>query len=282
VAVSAMTTQAKILKVDNTRGRVSIEADIPALGQYPTRFVRWTGAGNAPAIGAEVLAEMSPTTRQARFLKDGTFTGELLDGSEMPWQVNWQMSGAKPLEGGNGAGAGNTTAPAQSSRSGAAGASGGAIMDAGLRHRVDTQTLNDREAVRQAVAFGSSQGGNILADIDAVLEMAEKIAAWWNGRFLSRLAGDSPLVAYAETLGAVVTDVADVPLDVADVAPDAAPEVNIHNEAELREWVEKQGWSREAVLGTIQSLGSDSAREYLAVGGNTAQGLASILAERLA
>ena len=282
MAVSAMTTQAKILKVDNTRGRVSIEADIPALGQYPTRFVRWTGAGNAPAIGAEVLAEMSPTTRQARFLKDGTFTGELLDGSEMPWQVNWQMSGAKPLEGGNGAGAGNTTAPAQSSRSGASGASGGAIMDAGLRHRVDTQTLNDREAVRQAVAFGSSQGGNILADIDAVLEMAEKIAAWWNGRFLSRLAGDSPLVAYAETLGAVVTDVADVPLDVADVAPDAAPEVNIHNEAELREWVEKQGWSREAVLGTIQSLGSDSAREYLAVGGNTAQGLASILAERLA
>ena len=282
MAVSAMTTQAKILKVDNTRGRVSIEADIPALGQYPTRFVRWTGAGNAPAIGAEVLAEMSPTTRQARFLKDGTFTGELLDGSEMPWQVNWQMSGAKPLEGGNGAGAGNTTAPAQTSRSGAAGASGGAIMDAGLRHRVDTQTLNDREAVRQAVAFGSSQGGNILADIDAVLEMAEKIAAWWNGRFLSRLAGDSPLVAYAETLGAVVTDVADVPLDVADVAPDAAPEVNIHNEAELREWVEKQGWSREAVLGTIQSLGSDSAREYLAVGGNTAQGLASILAERLA
>ena len=282
MAVSAMTTQAKILKVDNTRGRVSIEADIPALGQYPTRFVRWTGAGNAPAIGAEVLAEMSPTTRQARFLKDGTFTGELLDGSEMPWQVNWQMTGASPLEGGNGAGAGNTTAPAQTSRSGAAGASGGAIMDAGLRHRVDTQTLNDREAVRQAVAFGSSQGGNILADIDAVLEMAEKIAAWWNGRFLSRLAGDSPLVAYAETLGAVVTDVADVPLDVADVAPDAAPEVNIHNEAELREWVEKQGWSREAVLGTIQSLGSDSAREYLAVGGNTAQGLASILAERLA
>lgn len=285
MAVEAMTTQAKILKVDNTRGRVSIEADIPALGQYPTRFVRWTGAGNAPAIGAEVLAAMEPTTRQARFLKDGTFTGEVIDGSEMPWQVNWQMSGAKPIEGGGGAGAGNTTAPAQSSRPGAAGASGGAIMDAGLRHRVDTQTLNDREAVRQAVAFGSSQGGNILADIDAVLEMAEKIAGWWNGRFLSRLAGDSPLVAYAETLGAVVTDVTPVVADVAsDVASEAAPPAGpeVKNEAELRAWVERQGWSREAVLGTIQSLGSDSAREYLAVGGHTAQGLASILAERLA
>ena len=112
MAVSAMTTQAKILKVDNTRGRVSIEADIPALGQYPTRFIRWIGAGNAPAIGAEVLAAMEPTTRQARFLKDGTFTGEVIDGAEMPWQVNWQMSGATPLEGGRGAGAGSTRPPA--------------------------------------------------------------------------------------------------------------------------------------------------------------------------
>ena len=93
MAVSAVETQAKILKIDDARGRVSIEADIPALGQYPTRFIRWTGAGNAPAIGAEVLATMEPTTRQARFLKDGTFAGETIDGEEMPWQVNWQMTG---------------------------------------------------------------------------------------------------------------------------------------------------------------------------------------------
>ena len=58
MAVSVMTTQAKILKVENARGRVSIEADIPALGQYPTRFVRWVGSGNAPVIGAEVMATM--------------------------------------------------------------------------------------------------------------------------------------------------------------------------------------------------------------------------------
>jgi len=267
-----MTTQAKILKVDNTRGRVSIEADIPALGQYPTRFVRWTGAGNAPAIGAEVLAEMSPTTRQARFLKDGTFTGEAIDGEEMPWQVNWQMTGAKPLEGGNGAGPGKPTGPPQKAASGAAGASNGAVwMDANLRHRVDTQTLNDREAVRQAVAFGSAEGGNILADIDAVLEMAERIAGWWNARFLARLAGGSPLVAHAETLGAVVTEV--------EATPDA-PEIK--NEAELRAWVEGQGWSREAVVEAISAAGYDSASDYLAAGGNTASGLASVLRERLA
>jgi len=274
VVVEAMTTQAKILKVDNTRGRVSIEADIPALGQYPTRFVRWTGAGNAPAIGAEVLAEMSPTTRQARFLKDGTFTGEAIDGEEMPWQVNWQMTGAKPLEGGNGAGPGKPTGPPQKAASGAAGASNGAVwMDANLRYRVDTQMINDREAVRQAIAYGASEGGNIIGDIGAVLEMAGEIAAWWNTRFEVRMGGESgsSLVTQAQSLGAVVTKVEAVP---------EAPE--IRNEAELRAWVEKRGWSREEVIEVIASVGADSASEYLAIGGHTAQGLASILAERLA
>ena len=147
-------------------------------------------------------------------------------------------------------------------------------MDANLRHKVDTQTLNDREAVRQAVAFGASEGGNVLGDIDAVLEMAERIAGWWNGRFLSRLAGDSPLVAHAETLGAVVVDVEDVP------EIKAAPEIK--NEAELRAWVEGQGWSREAVVEAISAAGYDSASDYLAAGGNTASGLASVLRERLA
>jgi len=273
VAVSALETQAKILKVENNaRGRVSIEADIPALGQYPTRFVRWVGTGNAPAIGAEVLATMEPTTRQARFLKDGTFTGETIDGEEMPWQCNWQMTGAKPIAGGNGAGVENTTGAARTPRSGAPGAVKGAVwMDANLRYRVDTQMINDREAVRQAVAFGATEGGNILKDVEEVLVQAGVIAEWWNARFLARLAGDSPLVAHAESLGAVLTDVRDAP---------EAPTVK--NEAELRTWVEAQGWSREAVVGVIESAGYDSASEYLAVGGHTAQGLASILAERLA
>ena len=144
-------------------------------------------------------------------------------------------------------------------------------MDANLRHKVDTQTLNDREAVRQAVAFGASEGGNVLGDIDAVLEMAERIAGWWNARFLARLAGGSPLVAHAESLGAVVTEV--------EATPDA-PEIK--NEAELRAWVEGQGWSREAVVEAISAAGYDSASDYLAAGGNTASGLASVLRERLA
>ena len=274
MAVSVTTTQAKILKAENARGRVSIEADIPALGQYPTRFIRWVGSGNAPVIGAEVMATMEPTTRQSRFLKDGTFTGEAIDGEEMPWQVNWQMTAAEPLAGGNGAGVGNTTGAAQTPRSGAPGAANGAVwMDANLRYRVDTQMVNDREAVRQAIAYGASEGGNIIGDIGAVLEMAGEIAAWWNTRFEVRMGGESgsSLVTQAQSLGAVVTDV--------KAAPDA-PEIK--NEAELRAWVEERGWSREEVIEVIASVGADSASEYLAVGGHTAQGLASILAERLA
>jgi 3-oxoacyl-(acyl-carrier-protein) synthase len=131
--------------------------------------------------------------------------------------------------------------------------------------------INDREAVRQAVAFGAAEGGNIIADLSAVLVMAGELAEWWNARFLARLAGGSPLVAQAQELGAVVADVRDAP---------EAPAVK--NEAELRAWVEGQGWSREAVVEAIRSAGYDSASEYLAVGGHTASGLASILAERLA
>jgi len=106
-----------------------------------------------------------------------------------------------------------------------------------------------------------------------VLEMAGEIAAWWNTRFEVRMGGESgsSLVTQAQSLGAVVTKV--------EAAPDA-PEIK--NEAELRAWVEKRGWSREEVIEVIASVGADSASEYLAIGGHTAQGLASILAERLA
>ena len=270
MTVSVMETQAKILKVENARGRVSIEADIPALGQYPTHFIRWSGQGNAPPIGAEVLATMSPTTRQSRFLKDGTFTGEAIDGEEMPWQVNWEMTGAKPLGGGNGTRSGDSTGSGQTSGSGVPGA---VYVDANLRHRVDAQMINDREAVRLAIAFGATaEGGNIWGDVDEMLAQATTIATWLNTRFEVRMGGDSgsSLVAEAQSLGAVVTDV--------KAAPEA-PEVR--NEADLRAWVEKRGWSREEVIAVIQSVGADSASEYLATGGHTAQGLASILAERL-
>jgi len=133
--------------------------------------------------------------------------------------------------------------------------------------------VNDREAVRLAIAHGAADGGNIYADVGAILVEAGAIATGLNTRFEVRMGGESgsSLVTQAQSLGAVVTKVEAVP---------EAPE--IRNEAELRAWVEKRGWSREEVIEVIASVGADSASEYLAIGGHTAQGLASILAERLA
>ena len=287
MAVSVIETQATILKVASARGRITLEADIPALGQYPTRFIAWaTSQGNAPAIGAEVIATMEPTNRQKRFVTDGTFADDLIDGSEAPWQVNWRMTAARPGTDGEtpaAAQAGETTqtAPARPSGTSKAG-SGAGWIDAALRHRVDAMAINDREAVRLAIAHGAASGGNIYGDMTSVLAEDETIASWLNTRFAAPLGGPlnasgSVMVAKAQELGAVVTK-------VEEVEEPQSPSPNgpaIKNEAELGAWVEAKGWSREAVAAAIAEEGFESARDYLAQAGNTALGLASALAERL-
>jgi len=281
VAVSAMETQATILKVaQQGRGRITIEADIPALGQFPTRFISWASSqGNAPAIGAEVIATMEPTNRQKRFVTDGTFADDLIDGSEAPWQVNWKMTAARAGTDGETpepAQTGETTQTASARPSGTPKAGNGAgWIDAALRHRVDAQAINDREAVRLAIAHGAADGGNIYGDMESVLAEASSIAEWLNTRFAARLAG-SPMVAQAQELGAVVTKVEEE--EPQSPSPNGPP---IKNEAELRAWVEEKGWSRESVAAAIAEEGFESARDYLAQTGNTALGLASALAERL-
>jgi len=275
MAVSVIETQATILKVASARGRITIEADIPALGQYPTRFIAWdTAQGNAPAIGAEVIATMEPTNRQKRFVTDGTFADDLIDGSEAPWQVNWKMTAARPGTDGEtpaAAAAGETTQAAPTRPSGASKAGSGAgWIDAALRHRVDAMAINDREAVRLAIAHGAADGGNIYADVGAILvEAAARLGGPLN-------ASGSAMVAQAQELGAVVTEVTKV-----EEEPQSPNGPAIKNEAELRTWVEEKGWSREDVAAAIAEEGYESARDYLAEPGNTALGLASALAERL-
>ena len=282
MAVNVMETQATILKVapHQGRGRITIEADIPALGQFPTRFIAWASSqGNAPMAGAEVIATMEPTNRQKRFVTDGTFADDLIDGSEAPWQVNWKMTAARARTDGETpepAQAGETTQTAPARPSGTPKAGNGAgWIDAALRHRVDAMAINDREAVRLAIAHGAADGGNIYGDMESVLAEASSIAEWLNTRFAARLAG-SPMVAQAQELGAVVTKVEEE--EPQSPSPNGPP---IKNEAELRAWVESKGWSREAVAAAIAEEGYESARDYLAQTGNTALGLASALAERL-
>ena len=286
MAVNVMETQATILKVapHQGRGRITIEADIPALGQFPTRFIAWaTAQGNAPAIGAEVIATMEPTNRQKRFITDGTFADDLIDGSEAPWQVNWKMTAARAGTDGETpepAQTGETTQTASARPSGTPKAGNGAgWIDAALRHRVDAMAINDREAVRLAIAHGAADGGNIYGDMESVLAEASSIAEWLNVRFAARLGGPlnasgSAMVAKAQELGAVGTKVE----EEEPQSPNGPP---IKNEAELRAGVEEKGWSREAVAAAIAEEGYESARDYLAQTGNTALGLASALAERL-
>jgi hypothetical protein len=282
MAVSIMEAEAQILKVEDGRGRWSIEADVPALGKYPTRFIQWHKIqGNAPAVGTDVMATLEPTGRQARFVKDGTFDGEEVDGSEMPWQVNWRMTAFEPLEGGGGSGGGNPPTPVAPPVSGAPRAVRTALpVDANLRHRVDAMSINDRESVRLAISFGAAEGGNVFADLATVLTEAGAIADWLNDRLLGRLnpsppegegawgqgpdVTDSSMVTAAKAMGAVITDVRE----------DGPPAIK--NEAELRAWVEERGWTREEVGACIERAGFGSAREYLADTGNTAQGLASL------
>ena len=275
MTVQITETQAKIIGLANKRGGYSIEADVPAFGKFPTKFIAWEKEqGEPPLTGQTILGTFEPTMRQKRFVVDGTFDSEIVDGSEMPWQVNWKLTGFNRLENAGGAEVSNTTATPKTAVSGDPRPSGGAVfIDANLRYRVDQSMINDRESIRMVIEHGkTADSDSIYTDVESVLAEAEKIAAWLNKRLEVRLGGG--LVGALQEVGATVTKVA------ADV--EIEPEVPaIKNEAELRDFVEKQGWKRSKVTGVINDKGYGSAALYLAESGNTVQGLAQLLWDNL-
>ena len=86
----------------------------------------------------------------------------------------------------------------------------------------------------------------------------------------------SPLVEAAQELGAVVTEVTEV-IEFNDT--DGVPA--IINRPALADWVAEQGWQKEKIAGVLQDAGYASSAAYLEESGNTVQGLASLLFERL-
>ena len=267
MAVNITETQAKILKVENARGRITIEADIPVLGKFPTRFIRWAGSGLAPASGDEVMATMQPTARQKRFITDGTFNNDLIDGEEMPWQVNWQMTASHPLEGGNGGGVGNTDGEAQASRSAVNPSNG----KGGVQRGVAVNTV----ATVAAAGIWFENLDDLIKQADKFNQAVDIIEQIGRGTYVAGLAAsdpkiNSPLVEKADSLGAVVTDV-----KPRVVVPD------LESEADVKTWVKEQGWTREQVTGVLKQAGFDSASEYLAHDGHTPAGLASMIREVL-
>ena len=275
MTVQITETQAKIIGLTNRRGGYSIEADVPAFGKFPTKFIAWEKEqGEPPLTGQTILGTFEPTMRQKRFVVDGTFDSETVDGSEMPWQVNWKLTGFNRLENAGSVEVSTTTASPKTTVSGDPRPSGGAVfIDANLRYRVDQSMINDRESIRMVIEHGkTADSDSIYTDVESVLAEAEKIAAWLNKRLEVRLGGG--LVGALQEMGATVTKVA------ADVKIE--PEVPaIKNEAELRDYVEKQGWKRSKVTAVINDKGYGSAALYLAESGNTVQGLAQLLWDNL-
>lgn len=304
MAVSLTTTDTTILKVDQRKGFYSIEADIPAFGKFPSRFLIWNDEqGNPPKPGETGHGTFEPTKRQSRFVKDGTFPNEIIDGSEMPWQVNWRitafdMNGTAASHADitetypNGPGFATKDKPniqtastqgQQTSSNLVTGGNKPVFLDANKRFLVESQSINDREAIRMVLSQGQTDGVNVYADMAVVLEEAEKVSAWLNNRFLIRMSPDlenepeqqinSPLVNAAIDMGAEVVSV--------------EKETTVKNEAELKNYfkdrmeAEDEGWTRESVIQVIKDSGFETATDYIAAEGNTAQGLLELLQDKL-
>ena len=268
----------------------SIEALVPDFTtpdrSIPTKFIRWgKGQGNAPEKGEEGLAILEPTVIQKRHVDSGKYPGNEVTGEEMAYEVNWAMLSFKQIEGMPLRSLGDNTNPAEKRLSHAPTAH---TIDGTTRHKVDTMSINDRESIRIVITHGQSTAGgdiNIHPDMASVLEEAEAVAEWLNGRFLMRLAGDSPMVQAAVESGAEIVDVAiddteheQLSMDQAE-AQSSVPEIK--NEKELRDWITSKGYTKEGILGVLRAQGAQRVTDYLSQNGKTAYGLALLLHEKL-
>ena len=148
------------------------------------------------------------------------------------------------------------------------------------------------------LTHGAAEGGNFYKDMGSVLTEAEPVASWLNQRLAARLGGG--MVGTAQELGAVVATVEKTPekaeigltpigLDDSKLVQSAiesrsAPIVisdELKNRADLQDWVEKMGWSREDLIGPLKKAGYEDSKHYLKTAGNTIQGLAGFLLSEL-
>ena len=274
--------EATILSVeDDAKWKYSIEAEIPAFdGDRSYRFLAWNKKqGPPPQVGAVGRGTFEPYQRAKYYVDRGDLPAGPVDGSETHYHVTWNMVGFAP-GGTNGAGATQSTSPTASvavrPTSSPPAASGTTYLPAPTadeklarelaKLRREAEGVNDRKAVSDILAM--VEPGTYT--LDGLIEDATKLAAWYNSRLAARCG--SPLVEAAQASGAVVTAVEDKPTD----APPA-----IKNKADLAEWVEGQGWSKEQVSTALQDAGFASSSAYLEDTGNTVQGLASLLFEKL-
>ena len=274
-------TQATILSVeDDAKWKYSIEADIPAFdGDRSYRYLAWPKKqGPPPQQGATVLATFEPYQRAKYYVQRGDIEDGPVDGTEKHYQITWNMTASRPIEAGNGAGVAPTTGTAQTtpvrSTSDASTAPGTTFLAAPTtdermakeiaKFRREVEGVNDRKAVSDILAM--VEPGTYT--LDGLIEDAEKLAGWYNSRMAARC--ESPLVEAAQELGAVVTEVSEV---------EGVP--TIANRPALADWVAEQGWQKEKIAGVLQDAGYASSAAYLEEPGNTVQGLATLLNDKM-
>ena len=264
-------TQVKVLKVNSGNYGTSLDLDIPAMGKKEFKFVDWRERGPAPEVGAMLLATLRHKQRSKYWMNQGSFIdndSSEVTGEEKPWHLDWECLEVEPLT----ASTPTPTPTVDGSRNGST-----VFVDGNMRYRIDQEMINDREAVRMVLTHGAADEGNIYKDMAAVLIVAEAVAGWLNNRLAARLG--SGLVSAAQEFGAVVTKVEKTP-EKAESEPVVISD-QLKNRADLQDWVEKMGWSREDLLGPLKKAGYDDSKQYLERKGNTIQGLAEFLLSEL-
>ena len=264
-------TQVKVLKVNSGNYGTSLDLDIPAMGKKEFKFVDWREQGPAPEEGAMLLATLRHKQRSKYWMNQGSFIdndSSEVTGEEKPWHLDWECLEVEPLT----ASTPTPTPTVDGSRNGST-----VFVDGNMRYRIDQEMINDREAVRMVLTHGAADEGNIYKDMAAVLIEAEAVAGWLNNRLAARLG--SGLVSAAQEFGAVVTKVEKTP-EKAESEPVVISD-QLKNRADLQDWVEKMGWSREDLLGPLKKAGYDDSKQYLERKGNTIQGLAEFLLSEL-
>ena len=275
-------TEATIVDVtDDANWKYAIEATIPAFdGDRSYKYLAWNKKqGPPPQQGATVLGTFEAYQRAKYYVTRGDIEDGPVDGTEEKhYHVTWNMTAARPIEATNGSGVAPTTGTAQATpvraTSDAATAPGTTYLAAPTtderlakeiaKFRREVEGVNDRKAISDILAM--VEAGTYT--LDGLIEDAEKLAAWYNSRMAARC--ESPLVQAAQELGAVVTEVSET---------DGVPA--IINKPALADWVAEQGWQKDRIAAAIQDAGYASSSAYLDEPGNTVQGLASLLNERL-
>jgi len=277
-------TQATILSVeDDAKWKYSIEADIPAFdGDRSYRYLAWAKKqGPPPQQGATVLATFEPYQRAKYYVTRGDIEDGPVDGSEKHYQITWNMTASRPVEAANGNGVVDSTGTAKETplraTSDAATAPGTTYLAAPTtderlakeiaKFRREVEGVNDRKAISDILSIVDPG----TYTVDGLIEDAEKLAGWYNSRMAARCG--SPLVEAAQEAGAVITEV--IEFNETDGVP------AIINRPALADWVAEQGWQKEKIAGVLQDAGYASSAAYLEESGNTVQGLASLLNEKL-